>query len=389
VSRRFVVSTIILAIAAWLAAAGTPGPAQAMFPGANGLIVFTRFGAPDYLGDIYTMNSNGTNVTRLTFGPNSSGTPRWSPDGTKIAFFSYRDWETTEGTSEIYVMNADGSNIVRLTNNTVLDNSPGWSPDGTKIAFASTTQNSSYDVYVMNADGTDRVRLTTDPGQDDSPAWSPDGTKILFRSDRSTGYNEIWVMNADGTDQHSLISNTPPSVGSSDWKPDGSKIVFGQLFTGVWVADADGSNPTKLIEDGNPGDDADYPTMDPVWSPHGMRIALARRPPQRPDTDIWVMNPDGSGVTNITDEPATNDINPDWQPLPAKRGDADCNGSVDAVDALMDLRYVAGLSSNGCVPVAGNVKCDDGVDAVDALFILRFVAGLPVTLPQNCPEIGT
>jgi hypothetical protein len=61
---------------------------------------------------------------------------------------------------------------------------------------------------------------------------------------------------------------------------------------------------------------------------------------------------------------------------------------VDAVDALQVLRSTAGLSAPACV-LLGNVKCDDGLSAVDALFILRFVAGLTVSLPQNCPEIGS
>jgi hypothetical protein len=70
-------------------------------------------------------------------------------------------------------------------------------------------------------------------------------------------------------------------------------------------------------------------------------------------------------------------------------GDADCDGGVDAVDALQVLRYVAGLPNPaGCI-AAGNVKCNDAIDAVDALLILRWVAGLPVTLPNGCPEIGS
>jgi len=68
-------------------------------------------------------------------------------------------------------------------------------------------------------------------------------------------------------------------------------------------------------------------------------------------------------------------------------GDADCDGGVDAVDALQVLRYVAGLPNPaGCI-AAGNVKCNDAIDAVDALLILRWVAGLPVTLPPGCPEM--
>lgn len=80
------------------------------------------------------------------------------------------------------------------------------------------------------------------------------------------------------------------------------------------------------------------------------------------------------------------------------KGDVDCSGIVDAVDALRILRYAAGLNPNlpaGCGGIAtalldakGNMDCDDDVDAVDALRILRYVAGLDPNLPAGCPPIG-
>lgn len=69
-------------------------------------------------------------------------------------------------------------------------------------------------------------------------------------------------------------------------------------------------------------------------------------------------------------------------------GDADCDGDVDAVDALMVLRRVAALEPFGDCVATGNVRCDDDIDAVDALFILRHVAALPVDLPAACLPIG-
>ncbi len=77
----------------------------------------------------------------------------WSPDGTKIAFTSDRD-----GNFEIYVMNADGRNPTRLTSDPATDNFPAWSPDGTKIAFDS-RRDGNFEIYVMNADGTNPTRL--------------------------------------------------------------------------------------------------------------------------------------------------------------------------------------------------------------------------------------
>jgi dipeptidyl aminopeptidase/acylaminoacyl peptidase len=85
----------------------------------------------------------------------------------KIAFASDRD-----GSYEIYVMNSDGSNQTRLTNSSE-GGDPCWSPDGTKIAFHS-LRDGNYEIYVMNADGSNQIRLTDNQTTDVSPSWSPD-----------------------------------------------------------------------------------------------------------------------------------------------------------------------------------------------------------------------
>src|SRR4029077_4567436 len=96
----------------------------------------------------------------------------------KIAFSSDRD-----GNYEIYVMNPDGTNPTRLTNDTAIDDFPDISPDGNQITFQSNRSGSS-EIYVMNADGSNQTRLTFS-GSNSEPAFSPDGTKIVFVSTRS------------------------------------------------------------------------------------------------------------------------------------------------------------------------------------------------------------
>jgi len=117
----------------------------------------------------------------------------------KIAFTSDRD-----GNYEIYIMNIDGTNLTRLTNNSTDDHHPKWSPDGSKIAFFSNS-NGNNEVYVMNSDGTNKTRLTNHPGQDTQPIWSPDGSQMAFSSNRAGNMN-IYIMNADGSNQIRLTN---------------------------------------------------------------------------------------------------------------------------------------------------------------------------------------
>ena len=154
--------------------------------------------------NIIRMNADGTGQVPLTstIFPVTNETPAWSPDGTKIAFTSNR---TGIGRAEIWVMNADGTNPVRLTVSVQfsgsslfgIDFSPAWSPDGTKIVFYSTRDNvASSEIYVMNADGSNQVRITNDNAEDRDPVWTRDGQRITFFS-RRDGTNSIWEINAD------------------------------------------------------------------------------------------------------------------------------------------------------------------------------------------------
>ena len=192
--------------------------------------------------DIYAMNTDDSNQTRLT---NLSGeetlTPSCSPDGSKIAFDFYQN-----GNWEIYIMNADGSNQTRLTDNPAADLLPSWSPDGAKITFAS-DRDGNLEIYVMNADGSNQTRLTNNPTADLLPSWSPDSKKIAFSSDRDGNF-EIYVMNADGSNQTRLTNNNANDA-EPRWSPDGTKIAFSSDRDGnleIYVMNADGSNQIRI-----------------------------------------------------------------------------------------------------------------------------------------------
>src|SRR2546422_583991 len=151
-------------------------------------------------------------------------TPALKANG-KIAFVSDRD-----GNFEIYVMDADGSNQTRLTNNPARDGEPAWSPDGAKIVFVS-QRDGNEEIYVMNADGSDLRLLAQAPdGEFDySPAWSPDGAKILFVQsslciEEPCANDSLFVMSADGSNRQQLLSLS--TIGNPGWSPDGGRITF-------------------------------------------------------------------------------------------------------------------------------------------------------------------
>ena len=142
--------------------------------------------------------------------------PDWSPDGSKIAFDSYREGDGAGGKMNIWVMEADGFNPIRLTDSSA-DDAAAWSPDGTQIAFAS-NRTGDWEIWLMNADGSNPVQITDSPDMDRDPTWSPDGTQIAFSS-RRDGNWEVYAMNADGSNQTNL-SNHPTADLNPDWSPN-------------------------------------------------------------------------------------------------------------------------------------------------------------------------
>lgn len=147
-------------------------------------IAFTRFSAlgdPESLGDLSVVTVDGSEVTKLA----SDGfEPAWSPDGTLIAFTSTRDrngrtcFHDCSPSGDIYVMDTDGGQPTRLTETKANDSSPAWSPDGRLIAFVSDRSNPGEhenEIYVMDADGGDVRRITENDVWDLTPAWRPRG----------------------------------------------------------------------------------------------------------------------------------------------------------------------------------------------------------------------
>lgn len=151
--------------------------------------------------EIYVMNIGTLAVTRLTFREGSPDRkPTISPDGTKIAFQSF-----IEDNWEIFVMDADGRNVKQLTFNPADDIQPAWSPLGNKIAFVS-NRDGNYEIYTMDVDGANKRNLTNNLANDLKPSWSPSAEHLTFQSDRTAPGKrfEIFTMRNDGTEQNQI-----------------------------------------------------------------------------------------------------------------------------------------------------------------------------------------
>ena len=166
-----------------------------------------------------------------------------SPLWGKIVFYSNRD-----GNDEIYTMNVDGSDQTRLTFNDATDSRPVWSPDGRQIAFM-TRRDGNWEVYVMDADGSNQRNLSNHPLSDRYPDWSPDGLRIIFSSGRDLGDvpSSLFMMDADGSNVMKI-----PQWRQADrpkWSPDGTQIAFGR-----YVANAEGRAPWLVPRRHNDGE---------------------------------------------------------------------------------------------------------------------------------------
>ncbi len=275
--------------------------AHAAFPGTNGDIAFNRLTHGQF--DIWTVDANSTSTVRLTrTDRKNEDMPDWSADGTKIAYARCGLGELSN--CDIWVMDADGSNPTRLTTSPDAQETwPAWSPDGTKIAYTSNVDDAFQDVYVMDADGSNQTRLTTTAGFDAFPEWSPDGARIAFTSDRSA-LDDIFVMDADGSNQ-TRVTHGPKIDERPDWSPDGTTIVFSRNGNDLWSVAPDGSSLTRITLTENRDEFA------PAYSPDGTKIAF-NRVTNSGRLGVWIMNADGTDPTHQTF--GLQDFFPDWGP---------------------------------------------------------------------------
>jgi Tol biopolymer transport system component len=200
-----------------------------------------------------------------------------------------------------------------------------------KIVFTSDRQYKGLSIWTMNPDGSSPTRLTDDssrteklphfsPVYDGSPVWSPDGRRIAFISNRDYLFS-LYVMDADGSNAR-LVTSNPLEPSEPAWSPDGEKIAFSagiKITIGmtkpsahIYVINVDGSGLTQLTRgSGSNGT--------PAWSPDGKQIAFVSDRDADGKSKIWIMNADGSNPRVLPNSQNTSGTgfhggSPDWSP---------------------------------------------------------------------------
>lgn len=165
--------------------------------------------------------------------------PQFSPDGTRIAFQSWRS-----GEQEIWTCAADGSTPEQLTSfNGPLTGSPRWSPDGSKIAFDSRPGGFAH-IFLMSPDGGVPRQLTFGSNNDIVPSWSPDGKWIYFGSNRSGGW-QIWEIASSGGKPRQVTQKGGVVALAS---PDGKWVYYTRSgVPGLWRIPANGGEEKQVL----------------------------------------------------------------------------------------------------------------------------------------------
>lgn len=218
-------------------------------------------------------------------GIRSVSSPRFSPDGKRVAFvIRSADLKRDVFDSNVYIVSADGGEPLQFTTSQAEDTDPQWSPDGRWLAFVS-RRDGVPQVYVIPTSGGEATAVTRFEGGASSPRFALDGDRIVV-----------------------AVPDSPSAA--SPALPSGVSVRRDRTLQHLWIASASGSEPVRLTE-------GDFDDSDPRWSPDGQEIVFVSNRSQDPETnantDLWVIPVKGGKPRQLTSNPGP-DSQPRWSP---------------------------------------------------------------------------
>lgn len=246
--------------------------------------------------EIYLMDYDGRRIRRLTSSGTLNLSPAWSPDGSELAFMSWRGRQPG-----VYVMDDEGKLGVLKTVGGELSSAPDWAPDGKQLAYTSDVDGNT-EIYVLDRRTGKNRRLTHNQAIDTAPAFSPNGREIAFTSDRS-GSPQIYLMGADGLNSR-RVSWDSNYNDSAAWSPTGDRLAYASRVDGSFhiVIHDMASGATRQITSGR------HNNENPRWSPDGRHLVFSSD--RSGSYQIYTMRADGSDANRLTR--GSDGYTPDW-----------------------------------------------------------------------------
>ena len=195
---------------------------------------------------------------------------------------------------EVWIANADGNGLNNVSNNAADDANPSWSSDGMRLVFQSKHGGTKWDLYTVNWDGSG-LAINTPTLDEQNPVWSPDGQRIAYFG---TGFN---VMYPNGTGIAPIT--TLSVINTFSWSTDSTKIVFGHSNPSIpdlFVATIGSASQPVNVTNSATADTSQ------AWAP-GPRIVYTT-------SDLWTVNDNGTGATNVTQTASVFEYAPRWSP---------------------------------------------------------------------------
>jgi len=245
---------------------------------------------------LWIMNADGTGHEKLTSREVDESSPRWSPDGTRIAFTSSTDDEGTE----IFIHYADRHVTAKITQ---LEKSPSgitWSPDGEKLAFSKLVPESEPQL-VSPPEAPEGAEWADPPRVETRLNHELDGVGVL-----EYGFDHLFVVSADGGAARQVTSGDFHHSSRPEWTPDGERLIFSANRHADWTHERRNTEVYAVsVDDGAITQLTDRfgPNHTPRVAPDGQTIAYLGYEDQIQTyqvTNLYLMDPDGSNVRTLT-----------------------------------------------------------------------------------------